>query len=89
MTNSSSPKHRLIRQNNEYIDGDKTMVPEWLRKNPLQLHYINNCDRNRNDLKNRNDYQQNLGHSEDDLNSARKNESGKSKVTRYIKNLSS
>ena len=72
MTNSSSPKHRLVRQNNEYIDGDKTMVPEWLRKNPLQLHYINNCDRNRNDLKNRS----NLGYSEDDLNSPRKNDSG-------------
>ena len=72
MTTNSSPKHRLERQNNEYTDSDKTIVPEWLRKNPLQLHYINNCDRNRNDLKNRN----NLGYSEDDSNSPRKNDSG-------------
>ena len=82
MTKSSSPKHRLVRQNNEYIDGDKTMVPEWLRKNPLQLHYINNCDRNRNDLKNRNNNDQIVGYSEYDLNSPRKNESGKYQFSR-------
>ena len=30
-----------------------TIVPEWLRKNPLQLHYINNCDRTKHHINHR------------------------------------
>ena len=32
-------------EENNINNNHLTMVPEWLRKNPLQLHYINNCDR--------------------------------------------
>ena len=76
MSSNKSPKHRLDRKNNEYTDSDKTMVPDWLRKNPLQLHYINNCDRNRNDLQGQNIYQEQLEFNEDDFSTPRKNDSG-------------
>ena len=76
MKNNSSPKHRLDRKKIEYTDSDKTLVPEWLRKNPLQLHYINNCERNRNDLRDQNGRQEHLEFNDDDFNYPRKNDSG-------------
>jgi len=30
-----------------------TIVPEWLRKKPLQLHYINNCNQKENNVENK------------------------------------
>ena len=76
MKNNSSPKHRLDRKKIEYTDSDKTLVPEWLRKNPLQLHYINNCERNRNDLRDQNGRQEHLEFNDDDFNYPRKKDSG-------------
>ena len=52
--NTSSSNFRPDKQN--YNNNDVTTVPEWLRKNPLQLNYINNCDRNHNNVKNKNRY---------------------------------
>ena len=47
---NSSSKSKFDKHNNTY---DRlTTVPEWLRKSPLQLHYINNCDKKANKLRN-------------------------------------
>ena len=57
--------------NNNHIN----MVPEWLRKNPLQLHYINNCERSKNNLKSSSQFEI-CENSEDDCNSTIRNQTG-------------
>ena len=53
---NSSSKFKLDKHNNSY---DRlTTVPEWLRKSPLQLHYINNCDKKANKLRHSNQYEE-------------------------------
>lgn len=55
LPSTSNSNYRLDKQNNN--NNHLTMVPEWLRKNPLQLHYVNNCERSKNSLKNNNQYE--------------------------------
>ena len=73
MTNSSS-NFRPNKHN--YNNNDITTVPEWLRKNPLQLNYINNCDRNQNNnVKNKNRYNS-LESADYDWSNSARNETG-------------
>ena len=44
--------HKAIKQNTGKTK-NFTIVPEWLRKKPLQLHYINNCNQNENNVENK------------------------------------
>ena len=72
MNTNASSNFRPDKQNNN----DIAIVPEWLRKNPLQLNYINNCDRNQNNLKSHHRYDDRESEDCSCINSA-KNETGR------------
>ena len=46
---NDSYNHKVIKQNTGKTK-NFTIVPEWLRKKPLQLHYINNCNQKENNV---------------------------------------
>ena len=48
-TYNDNYNHNAIKQNTGKTK-NFTIVPEWLRKKPLQLHYINNCNQKENNV---------------------------------------